>query len=170
MFPVVGACGDDPSPPPAETSRQRLLTPRNLTEERKQLRARARVADAEGRLLPSEQRVAGIVLPRGLREVRKRDNTWYFHSRASLEALQAYFGPRLLTGQVDLGGRGTVTFVNAQPKDDKAKRSVTVRIGPAPSSPRENQVYISEAAFRPVNPPNAVQVQAQIQARRKYAD
>lgn len=165
------ACGDGPVRAPQERSvAERRLEPRDLSAERQRLQQESRVFDAEGALLPSNNFAAGVQLPRGLHEVRSGGGAFYYNTRASLAALRAYFGPRLVTGEIKTGGRGTVTYVNATTRGDKQGHVVSVRIGPAPANPRESQVYIREVPRNPIKFPSEAQVKAQIEARRKYAD
>lgn len=146
------------------------LAPRDLTADRQRAIEAQKTVDAEGRLLASDQMVAGVLLPRGMQREYAFEHEFYFRSEATLEQLQAYFGPRLLTGQVDRGGRGTVTFVNAQPKDSKEKAFVSVRIGPAPGNPKHSEVLIREVPMMPVSRPSETETRKQIETALKYAD
>ncbi len=64
--------------------------------------------NAQGQLLPSEDRIAGLVLPRGLTEVRKAERKRVFRSEVPIRKLLEYFGPRLFTGNVERVGTGAV--------------------------------------------------------------
>jgi len=74
--------------------------------------------DAEGRLRPSDQRVAGFTLPRGLTpmEIDRPREHHYSAPDVEVDALVAYLGPRLVTGAVDRVGGGA-TFRDAVPRE-----------------------------------------------------
>lgn len=72
--------------------------------------------DAEGDLLESETRVAGLALPRGLETVFEEERRHVYRSDVPLAKLQRYFGVRLVTGQVDTRPNGSVTYVDALPR------------------------------------------------------
>lgn len=75
--------------------------------------------DADGQLLPSDTRVAGLILPRGLERTHEGDRSHEFlATRVPFQKLLAYFGPRLMTGQVDRYGEGVV-YRRAVPKEAK---------------------------------------------------
>ncbi len=73
--------------------------------------------DAEGNLLESDERVAGMVLPRGFEDMgtdRPRQHD-YSGVDVEIDALVAYLGVRLVTGAVDRIGGGAV-FRDALPR------------------------------------------------------
>lgn len=160
------ACEEAPQQPEAPPP----LAPRDYAAAQRQVVERERVFDEQGNLLPSNETVAGIVLPRGLTPEYTFEHEWYLRSQAKQEQLRAYFGPRLLTGKVERSGMGTVTYVNAQPKDSKQKRFVTVRIGPAPRNRNESEVFISETPMMPIERPSEAESKKQILERMRYAD
>lgn len=70
--------------------------------------------DAEGKLLPSERVLGGLTLPRGLENEQQGNNRHLFEAPVSAAKLVQYFGPRLLTGQVEPSGTGA-SFIGATP-------------------------------------------------------
>jgi len=74
--------------------------------------------DLEGRLRPSDESVAGLVLPRGFSplEIERPREHHYVASEVEVDALIGYLGPRLVTGAVDRVGGGA-TFREAVPRD-----------------------------------------------------
>lgn len=54
----------------------------------------------DGSLLESDEYVAGLRLPRGLREVAVDGRHHYYEGAYVAEAYRNYFGPRLMTGNV----------------------------------------------------------------------
>jgi hypothetical protein len=74
--------------------------------------AREALLDADGKLLPSERVLAGLTLPRGLESEQSGNNRHLFEAPVPALKLVEYFGPRLLTGQVEPNGTGA-SFINA---------------------------------------------------------
>ena len=146
------------------------LAPRDLRADQQHAKEAQQIYDDRGNLLPSTTLVAGIVLPRGMQPEYTFEHEFYFRSNATLAQLQTYFGPRLLTGQVDRAGRGVVTYVNAQPKDTTKKAYVSVRIGPAPGNAKQSQVLIRETPMMPVKRPSEAESRKQLETALKYAD
>ncbi|NIS33485.1 MAG: hypothetical protein GWN07_23425 [Actinobacteria bacterium] len=74
--------------------------------------------DAEGRLRPSDTKVVGLTLPRGLTplEIEREREHHYIAPDVEVDALIAYLGPRLVTGAVDRVGAGA-TFRDAVPRE-----------------------------------------------------
>lgn len=73
--------------------------------------------DREGNLLPSETVVAGLALPRGVEERPSRGERRHTYStEVEMGKVQRYFGPRLMTGEVDRVGSAAV-FRAAVPRD-----------------------------------------------------
>ncbi len=74
--------------------------------------------DADGRLRPSDQRVAGFTLPRGLEalEIDRPREHHYVAPDVEVDQLIGYLGPRLVTGAVDRVGGGA-TFRDAVPRE-----------------------------------------------------
>lgn len=97
---------------------------------------------ADGVLLPSEERVVGIVLPRGLRAVGRAERRYFFESDEPVEALQRYLGPRLITGEVEPVGSGVI-FRRAAPRDARGA-DVRVDVLVAASSAARSSVTITE--------------------------
>ena len=103
---VVAACASDPqtqSPPPAGPP-----TPlEGPAEEPKPTRAKRRF-DVQGNLLPSETYVAGVRLPRGAELSRATELTHVYRIQAPIDKVLAYFGPMMITGNVERRGKGAV--------------------------------------------------------------
>lgn len=69
---------------------------------------RPRVFDVEGRLIPSDEYIAGVRLPRGVELFRADDVTHVYRMRAPIDKVLAYFGPMMITGNVERRGKGAV--------------------------------------------------------------
>lgn len=68
----------------------------------------ARNYDVEGRLLPSDQYVAGVRLPRGCELFLESDLRHVYRIRAPIDKVLAYLGPMMMTGNVERRGKGAI--------------------------------------------------------------
>jgi hypothetical protein len=64
--------------------------------------------DAEGRLLPSDDYIVGIRLPRGAELSREDGLLHVYRIRAPIKKVLAYIGPMMVTGSVERRGTGAV--------------------------------------------------------------
>ena len=64
--------------------------------------------DPQGRLLPSDDYVVGIRLPRGAELSRNEEIHHVYRIQAPIEKVLAYFGPMMITGNVERRGKGAV--------------------------------------------------------------
>lgn len=64
--------------------------------------------DAEGRLLPSDDYIVGIRLPRGAELFRQDGLLHVYRVRAPIGKVLAYIGPMMITGSVERRGKGAV--------------------------------------------------------------
>lgn len=85
--PVVPEAPEEASPPPQDV---------------------VRIYGADGRLLASDDFIAGVRLPRGLELVREYLGTHTYRIHAPIQKVLSYFGPMLVTGKVDRQGRGAI--------------------------------------------------------------
>jgi hypothetical protein len=67
-----------------------------------------RTFDVEGRLIPSDEYIAGIRLPRGVELFRADELTHVYRIRAPIDRVLAYFGPMMITGNVERRGKGAI--------------------------------------------------------------
>lgn len=67
-----------------------------------------RTFDVEGRLIPSDEYIAGIRLPRGVELFRADEVTHVYRVRAPIDKVLAYLGPMMITGNVERRGKGAV--------------------------------------------------------------
>ena len=66
------------------------------------------VLDGEGRLIPSNEYLVGIRLPKGVELFRADEVTHVYRLRAPIDKVLAYFGPMMITGNVERRGKGAV--------------------------------------------------------------
>jgi len=64
--------------------------------------------DAQGKLLPSDEYIAGVRLPRGAKLSRDEGLHHVYRIQAPIEKVLAYFGPMMITGSVERRGKGAV--------------------------------------------------------------
>lgn len=124
----------------------------DVREARAQAQARAseRLYDSEGALRESDEVVAGLRLPVGLERIHGDERRHVYRTRVPLRAVQRYFGPRLVTGEVDRLGDGAI-YRRAVPKDVRGGVvKLDVSILPVASGTR---VEIVEIRPPPQNPP-----------------
>lgn len=67
-----------------------------------------RAFDVEGRLIPSDEYIAGIRLPRGVELFRADEVTHVYRIRAPIDKVLSYIGPMMITGNVERRGKGAV--------------------------------------------------------------
>lgn len=64
--------------------------------------------DGEGRLLPSDDYIVGIRLPRGTELYREDGLLHVYRIRAPIQKVLAYIGPMMITGSVERRGKGAI--------------------------------------------------------------
>lgn len=69
---------------------------------------RERIIDPQGRLIPSDEYVAGIRLPRGAELFREDDLRHIYRIRVPIDKVLAYFGPMMITGNVERRSTGAI--------------------------------------------------------------
>lgn len=126
----VGACGGDEEPPVRGLE---VVVDRAPEREEPQGPRGDDRFDAEGELLPSELRVGGLILPRGMTEDEGVDGDQRFFTRVRYEKVLRYIGPRLMTGEVDRYG-DVVIYRNARARDAVGGEvRMDVRVVPDPT-------------------------------------
>jgi hypothetical protein len=92
---------------PAPRKRAEAIEDAPAAEETKSRRP-LRQFDAQGRLIPSNEYVAGIPLPRGAELVRADELTHVYRIRSPIKSVLSYIGPMMITGNVEQRGKGAV--------------------------------------------------------------
>ncbi len=105
----------------------------------------------DGELLPSDDVLAGLTLPRGLEEVIAEERRHVYRSPAPYFKVRAYFRERLFTGQVEDRGGG-VEWVDAVPTDARGG-VVHMDVMVSPGSDDMTRVEIREIAPAPLDAP-----------------
>lgn len=111
----LAACRREAPPPPVEGAP--VFAPAAAVE-LAQAEERARVYGADGELLESDVFAGGVKLPRGLRERPGSASAFVHAFETHVDGLKLlrYFGPRVLTGNVERRG-GQVIYRNAVARD-----------------------------------------------------
>ncbi len=156
--------------PSEQAQRRVLLTPPDTRRNLQKQREKQQVLDAKGNLIPSDQVVAGIVMPRGLELYASSEHDWDFKAHhVPADALERYFAPRLLATGVTHSLGGAVTFEKAQPKDNPKSPLVQLRIVRLRGELDESELFLRQAVPGKVYPSGA-EAEAQLQARRAHAE
>jgi hypothetical protein len=123
----------------------------------------------DGELLESDQRVAGLTLPRGLEEILREERRYVYRSPAPLAKVQRYFGPRLLTGQVDVLPSGGAAYRDAVPREARGG-AVRLDVIIEPSTVARSRVEIIERPPPIVTPPSEEETLRRLRERLEQAD
>lgn len=154
-----------------EEQRRVLLMPPDNKREREEAARRKQIFDEDGDLIPSEQSVAGLILPRGLTPGMRFEHEWYFRSmEIPAEALERYFIPRVFTGEINRSQGGATELVAAKIKDNPSAPSVTIRIIKLSGANSASELYIRQSVPAPLVRPKESEVEAQLKARREHAE
>ena len=104
--------------------------------------------DDKGFLLPSDQAVAGLRLPRGLKLRRKFFRRWVYATRTSLEKLNFYFAPLLYGGELRTTEK-RIAYESARLRADRTGlMRVDVTLKPLATDERVNLVDIREIPYQ----------------------
>ena len=148
--------------------RKGLLVAEDRRQKREDRRAATRAQDESGAMIASEERVAGIVLPRGLTLRLGVERQWYYETAVPIEAVRAYFGPRLKTLAVVQGAADTVTYEDAEPRDTPGAERVSVRIAPLGNQRGKTEILIRQPILaRP--PATEAEARLVMEQRTKFA-
>ena len=140
--------------------RRDVLRANSLDAERRKQREAVRVTDDNGNLIPSTQRVAGVVLPRGYAPKFKLDHEEYFDGELPYSKLASYFTEQLDFVMVQRPNKSTLTFVQARTKGDSQMAPVKVTISPVPGLENWSRIRI----LLPQPLPDRLQSKAEIDA------
>lgn len=105
---VLGLAGCNSKPERAAQSSDGQSLRDQEKAESAQRKTSPRPIDAEGRLLPSDDYIVGIRLPRGAELYREDGLLHVYRIRAPINKVLAYIGPMMITGSVERRGKGAV--------------------------------------------------------------
>lgn len=124
---LVAGCGDSE----AERRRELLRAPEGAPP-RPVIRS-VELFDEQGELLASDEVVAGLRLPRGLKLKSADPRTWIYQSRVPPQKLHSYFGKVLYGGAIEVVGKRT-TYASARVREDRT-RLLRLEVQVRPSAP-----------------------------------
>lgn len=134
------------------------------TEPQAKTHARVSPYGPDGNLRASDQVVAGLRLPLGLEHLYDQDRRHSYRTSVPIGKVIAYFGPRLMTGEVQRVGPGAI-FRHAIPKGVRGGAvKLDVSILAASSGTR---VEISEIRPPPEHPPSIEEIQRELRAKQR---
>lgn len=162
---ILSACGR----PREMEERKRILQVPSAVEQVRAKVEKTRLFDDKGALQPSDELVAGLRLPRGLKLEFQKERRWVYDTTVSLDRLRAYFGPRLETGSVTPSG-GAVIYGHARALESQGEVFFDVVIGVKPGMPKNNFVDIRQYAPVPVQWPSDQEVRRQLAEAAKRGE
>ena len=109
------------------------------------------IYDAKGALLPSDDFVVGIQLPRGLELFRQEQGLHVYRIQSPIAKVLSYFGPMLITGKVERQGKGAV-YRNASVRGSEVNPT-KVDVSILEIGSRLTRVSITELPPPPAYPP-----------------
>jgi hypothetical protein len=112
--------------------RREVLRANDIAAERRKQFDAVRVMDDNGKLLPSKQRVAGVVLPRGYEPKYTLNYESFYDGELPYNKLATFFTEQLDFSGVQRPNPSTLTFVQARTKGDSQMKPVNVTISPVP--------------------------------------
>ncbi len=122
----------------------------------------------DGALLPSDEKVAGLTLPRGLEPVYEADGTHRYTTSAPIEKVLAYFGPRLFTADVHRVGDGAI-YRRARPLEARGA-VVLMDVSVLGTSRGRVRVEVREAPPPPAEVPGTAAERAAFTRRLRALD
>lgn len=141
----------------ADEQRRRLLETDQRTRDRNARIEAHRIVGPEGELLPSETKVAGIVLPRGFESKFTEPHAWTYDGHFPGAKVLAYFDSRLTAKTRNEKAAGEIEYVWVKEKSDPNMVAVLVRVSQVPAKPEWTRIYVGEpvpapATARIINP------------------
>ena len=133
-------------------------TPEDLGEE-----APPPIVGPDGELLESDQRVLGLVLPRGLEVVNEIGTRHVYRSDQPLSRVLGYFGTRLVTGVVEREGP-EATYRNAIPAGIDPASAVHMDVTIGPTSGAAARIEIVELPAPLLTEPSEDEIRARVEA------
>jgi hypothetical protein len=164
---AAGSCSSHDAERKAEVRRQ-LLRAENLAQKRDQTLAAQRLSDAEGNLLPSNEKVAGIALPRGFKPKFVLEREWTYDGELSFNRLEQYFLQRL-NATIEHPAGMLTRFTQARPVGEPNAPPVLVEVSPVPGREDWSRIHIQQPAPAPAHPLSAAEIAADLDRTRRFA-
>jgi hypothetical protein len=125
-------------------ARRRVLQTEDRARERLARIDAHRVLSPEGELLPSETKVAGVVLPRGFELKFAEKHAWSYDGNFQQSKVEAYFAKRITRTQTTNKPLGEVEYLGVREKSNPNMEAVLVRLSPGPQGRDSTRIYIAE--------------------------
>jgi hypothetical protein len=161
---LVAGCSSAEDARRAEQRRQ-LLRGQDLDKARDERLSKSRLTTYDGDLLPSDTRMAGIVLPRGFVLKFTFEYEWYYDGALPLKKVEKYFGHQLDFEAVEHPDAYSIVFAQAKTKGDAAMKPVAVKIYPVPGREDWSRIYIHAPKPLPEHIPTPEEVRALLASR-----
>lgn len=153
-----------------EAEQQRdLLRGRDRSAELQAAAEKRRVRNAEGDLLPSDVKVAGIVIPRGFKQALEMPGAWYFDSSEPLAETEQYFTRRLTATRVSRNEQLELEFYQAREQADAQMKPAFVRVGRVPAQEGRTRIHVMAPIEQPPAPLSFEESKRQLEWSRKFA-
>jgi hypothetical protein len=160
---VVG-CSSADDARRAEQRRQ-LLRGEDLEKSQQDRLNKLRLTTYDGDLLPSDTRMAGVVLPRGFALKFTFEYEWYYDGALPLNKVEKYFGQQLDFEAIERPDAYSIVYAQAKTKGDTAMKPVAVKIYPVPGRSDWSRIYIHASKPLPEHIPTPDEVRALLAAR-----
>jgi hypothetical protein len=158
---AFAGCKSDDSANRDEQRRQ-LLRGQDLDKQRNEQFDKTRLTDEHGDLLPSETKIAGVVLPRGFNAKFTVDYEWYYDGALPLAKLEKYLRKQFDGALIKRPDAFSVEFSRHTTRD---MLGVVLRIYPVPGREDWSRIHIQSSRPQPEHPLTAEEIQAEL-ARR----
>jgi hypothetical protein len=136
----ASACSEEPD----VLQRRQLLAADARGKARQERINDKRVLSPDGELLPSETKVAGIVLPRGFSQRFAEEHAWTYDSDLPQAKVREFLERRLTMTSVENRPLGEVMYVGVREKAKPEMTPVVVKVMPVPNRPNGSRIYVGE--------------------------
>lgn len=160
-------CGCSKREDPKALMRREVLRANNLAVERRKELDATRVVDDHGDLLPSKQRVAGVILPRGFDPKFTFDYEWYYDGEHPYSKVLKFFTEQLDSETVQQPNRSTLTFIRARTKGDTQMKPVDVTVMPVPGREDWSRIHLVAQKPLPERILSKAEIEAELSMRRR---
>jgi hypothetical protein len=161
------SCSSSEAERKAEARRQ-LLRAENLEQKRSANLAAQRLTDAEGNLIASNDKLAGITLPRGYKPKFVLEREWTYDGELPFNKLEQFFLQRL-SATIEHPAGMLTRFVQARPVGESDAPPVLVEVSPVPGREDWSRIHIQQPAPAPEHPLTAAQIAADLERTRRFA-
>ena len=149
--------------------RRDVLRSNNLADERRKRYEAIRITDDQGHLMPSDTKVAGVVLPRGYEPKFLFEYEWYYDGEKPFSLLNTYVKSQLDFAEVQQSNNSSLTYVQARTKGDSQMKPVSVTISPVPGRENWSRIQIEAQRPKPQKLQTKEEIEAELSLRKRNA-